>query len=505
MKELEYFMKTEKMKRMNKYLFYIALLAFLLFSQSSFAKGGGRNAKKEAKIVKKQLKRNQLKGESEYLFDFRGEYFDLISVSEESKDAFNEVAETYQEKGINVVLIISKPYLTGLETREELDEKHKAYVLNISSRLPKNTLAIVMTSELESAKKEIINVYFTTGENVKLEDIPAEALEKFEVLENFQKTVEELTVIFQGVLIVPVGWHMQQYNAHPVTLNPYTGEYLASPIETLFSLWKEFYSYYVTEETFYEKNNYPEVAYTKDDFTDRGFLVPDIKADTYYLYKPVGNVILGPYIGGTRSRVQLILPLGETPYGAWIIDQRINIIRQNGYKDFMTMKPDVRPTRVAWTEDGTDWYDKQSLEGQVERFEDYLYERVFDAITDSGHEKLRKVLLLNYTHLVTEVLINYSEPGVYRSSYRQLMRKLLTDDEYPFIFLYAIMPKQEREEVLRIWSKPGGGLDDLLYCYFVSKSESELLDILGNYPALSGAYLKVAFENAKFDIDCSKF
>jgi len=179
MKELEYFMKTEK--KMNKYLFCILLSAFLLFSQSSFAKGGGPNTKKEAKIIKKQLKRNQLKGESEYLFDFRGEYFDIVSVSEESKDAFNEVAETYQEKGINVVLIVSKPYLTGLETREELDEKHKAYVLDIGSRLPKNTLAIVLTSELESSIKEIINVYFAVGENVNLEDIPKDKLGNFEV------------------------------------------------------------------------------------------------------------------------------------------------------------------------------------------------------------------------------------------------------------------------------------------------------------------------------------
>jgi len=163
----------------DKYLFHlIILIALMLFSNLVFAKGN-RNPEKEAKIINKQLKKNQLKGESEYLFDFRGEYFDILSVSEETKNAFNEVAETYQEKGINVVLIVSKPYLTGLESREELDEKHRNYVKDITGRLPANTLALVLISELESSTEENIGILMAVGGDVDLNDIPVDALKGY--------------------------------------------------------------------------------------------------------------------------------------------------------------------------------------------------------------------------------------------------------------------------------------------------------------------------------------
>jgi len=88
---------------MNRIYYLTFIILTLSFDAWAKGTGYGPNPKKDARIIRKQLKKNLKGGESNYVFDLRGDYYNTSFLSDENTTKFNDIADMFlKETGYQI-------------------------------------------------------------------------------------------------------------------------------------------------------------------------------------------------------------------------------------------------------------------------------------------------------------------------------------------------------------------------------------------------------------------
>jgi len=148
---------------MNK-IYYFTFTIFILLNFDVWAKGGdGPNPKKDARIIKKQLKKNLKGGEANYVFDLRGDYYNTSFLSDENTTKFNDIADIFlQETGYQVSFINVQDYLmNGTESKEDLERIRDEYIRGLEENIPEDGVYFLLIPQTDVNLEGILETQFT--------------------------------------------------------------------------------------------------------------------------------------------------------------------------------------------------------------------------------------------------------------------------------------------------------------------------------------------------------
>jgi len=195
---------------MNK-IYYFTFTILILLNFDVWAKGGdGHNPKKDARIIKKQLKKNLKGAEANYVFDLRGDYYNTSFLSDENKTKFNDIADIFfQETGYRFSFINVQDYLmNGTESKEDLERIRDEYIKGLEENVPDDAVYFLLIPQTDVNLEGILETQFTFNVLIGTE-VDTTVLNDFmknRHLENDEENQEEkidprAIYIFQNMLL----------------------------------------------------------------------------------------------------------------------------------------------------------------------------------------------------------------------------------------------------------------------------------------------------------------
>jgi len=146
-------------------IYYFTFIILILLNLDAWAKGGGDGPKpkKDARIIRKQLKKNLKGAEANYVFDLRGDYYNTSFLSDENTTKFNDIADIFlQETGYQVSFINVQDYLmNGTESKEDLERIRDEYIRGLEENVPDDAVYFLLIPQTDVNLEGILETQFT--------------------------------------------------------------------------------------------------------------------------------------------------------------------------------------------------------------------------------------------------------------------------------------------------------------------------------------------------------